>query len=302
MEKTIKLIDLRHLPTTRDATEFVFVFSIVDSSLIGSPEEESKKKYYQIKVSISGTLEAIWLAQKKNLDISKILYEYGKRHLIKKLKEDTLLEKEEIWLTTASHPKDCPFDSNRITMKKGAVMKFELGNEKFMQDTTLLQLATSIIETRDYINSLFKEGYGDKLLINKEERDNLQFFKDATTVEEFVYRISALKNVVTNLNESILRKITRIENTKIKTISLLDKFLNTFDNYDEFPVKVFRNINRLRQGYPIHSDIVAGVQEAHLFFGFNYPISDYSKSWKHLLLSYLDSLRRIFDIISNKKF
>ena len=159
---------------------------------------------------------------------------------------------------------------------------------------------TSIIEIRDYINAIFKERHGGKLLILKEERDVLQFFISTNSSEEFIYRLSALRNVVTNLNEAILREITKIDDSQVKSLSLLEKYLLTYNNYDDFSIKVFRSINRLRQAYPIHGDNINGVQDAHKFFKLEYPISDYSESWKKLLINYLDALRRILETIQNK--
>lgn len=59
-----------------------------------------------------------------------------------------------------------------------------------------------------------------------------------------------------------------------RSISLLDSYLKQFNNYDEVVIHTLRNINRLRQMYPFHGDNVAGVQEAHRYFGINYPVID----------------------------
>ncbi len=303
MVKTIVFKEPKHIfsDNALDATEYSFPYTMVDTALVGSPEERSETKCNRIKVSISGTLETMWFGRDENLDITKVLFEYGKRHIIQKLKDGTLLEKEELWLTTATHPKSCPFNSDRIPDPNGNKIEVELGDEKLMQNMTLLQLATSIIEIRDNINSVIKERRGDKLFLLREERDLLQFFRDATSTEDWSYRVNALRNAIVNLNESLLRKLTGNNDPQIGTIVLLENFLKTYDNYDEIPIRVFKQINRLRQGYPIHGDTVDGVQEAYRFFGFNYPIINYSESWRQLLLSYLDALQRIFEIIKPLK-
>jgi len=104
------------LPETRDAIEYKFPFSIVDASLVGKPEEKSETKHYIIKTSITGTLAACWGwgYSKPNTDLLKVLFEYSKRNITKKLKDGTLKEKEELWLSTESYPNKCPFDSSRI--------------------------------------------------------------------------------------------------------------------------------------------------------------------------------------------
>jgi len=73
--------------------------------------------------------------------------------------------------------------------------------------------------------------------------------------------------------------------------------LQQFDNYDEEIIDTFRSINRLRQMYPIHGDNVDGVQEAHRYFGIEYPINNSSEAWKSILVFYRDALQRILEII-----
>jgi len=303
MVKTIVFKEPKHIFSDNDldATEYSFPYTMVDTALIALPEEKSETKCYRIKVSITRTLETMWSSRDENLDITKVLFEYGKRHIIQKLKDGTLLEKEELWLTTSTHPKSCPFDSDRIPDPNGNKIEVDLGGEKLMQNMTLLQLATSIIETRDNINSVFKERFGDKLFILSEERDILQFFRDATSTEELFYRVSALRNAIVNLNVSLLRTLTKNDDPQTGTIVLLENFLETYDNYDKTPIRVFKHINRLRQGYPIHGDTIDGVQEAHRYFKFDYPITDYSNAWRQLLLNYLDALQKIFEIIKPLK-
>lgn len=45
----------------KDAIEYLIPYSVVDSSLIGSPEENSKTSRFSIKVGASGTLKGYWL-------------------------------------------------------------------------------------------------------------------------------------------------------------------------------------------------------------------------------------------------
>ncbi len=301
MKKTIRLLGSRQLPSTRDATEYLFDLSIVDSNLLNTPEERSSTKTVAILVGISGTLHVMWVYKDPKINLEKVLYEFGKRHIIQKIQEGTLLDKEELWLTTASHPEECPFDSAKINMARGTNIEIEVTNGALMQNLTLLQLATSIIETRDYINGLIMERSKQRLFSLQSERDLLQFFNDASTVEEFVYRLSALKNVVTSLNDEPLRKETGIQDSAVGSLSLLDAYLKKLPSYDEQPIKVLRAINRLRQAYPIHPDTGEGILEAHRFFGFPYPITEYSKAWKSLLLNYSDALKRIFEMLRRSR-
>ena len=226
----------------------------------------------------------------------KVAYEFGKRELIQKIKDGTITEYQELIITSVNSPQKCPYDSKKIKLTKGLSTEFEV-EEKIMEDNSLIQIAFSILSNRDFINALIKERHKEKLFLLAEERDFIQLFRNANSIEEFVFRITAFQLLITNLNEPLLRKLTLITDTKIKSISLLENYLKTYNKYDKEVIKVFRNINRLRQLYPIHGDNVDGVLEAHRTLGINYPINNYSEAWKKILMIYDDSLKRILEII-----
>ena len=112
-EKKVRFGKPYLLPPTRDAVEYQFPFTVVDSSLIGSPEEESETKQHSVKVGITGVLDACWRLSRP--DLVKVLFEYGKQHIVEKLKDGTLSDKEELRLLTSSHPSKCPFDPSTIS-------------------------------------------------------------------------------------------------------------------------------------------------------------------------------------------
>ncbi len=279
-------------------TEYIYPFSVIDSSLIGSPEEKSKTDYHEIKVGMSRDLQSCWDLKKS--DLVKVLFEFGKRHVIQKLKDGTLSEKEELSLHTGNTEKTCPFDISRIPNPNRATFKVQLGEEKIMQNQDQLQVASSIIDARDNINAIFRESHKEKLLLLTEERDILQLFRDAFSEEDFFYRLSALTHLVINLNISCLREITGIEETTIKSIGLFESYLKQFKILDERIISTFKSINKIRQSYPVHGDNVEGVLKAHKYFGFDYPIKDYNKVWRILLLNYLDALQRLLEALKNK--
>ena len=296
--KTFKFLRGHQLLTQKDAIEFVFDFSIIDSNFIGKPEEKSSTQFVTIQASITRTLHAMWSHQDPSLDIKKVLFEFSKRHLSEKMKEGTLLAKESLWLSTSTQPQASPFESSRMEMKNGETFEVELLGAPIMQNLSYMQLATEIIETRDYINGVAKDKIGGKLLSLLSERDLLQLFKEAKTEEEFVYRMSALKNIAINLNEELLKNSIQPDKSISGSINLFEKYLKLSTDYDETPIKVIRSINRLRQAYPIHTDTADGIQEAHRFFGLTYPIKNYDNAWRTILVSYLDALKRIFDMLN----
>jgi hypothetical protein len=112
-EKKVRFGKQYRLPKTRDVVEYQFPFTVVDSSLIGSPEEESETKQHSVKVCITGVLVACWgLSQS---DLVKVLFKYGKRHIAEKLEGGTLSDKEELYLSTSNYPDECPFDPSMIS-------------------------------------------------------------------------------------------------------------------------------------------------------------------------------------------
>lgn len=298
IKKTIRFLGGMHLPRQRDAIECVFDFSIIDSSLIGMPEEKTSTEYVTIQTSITGTLHAMWSNQDPSLDIMKVLFEFSKRHISEKIKEGTILRKEALWLSTTSQPQSPPFESSKIQMRNGDSFDVEILGVPIMENSSYMQLATNIIETRDYINGVAKEKLGGRVLSLLSERDLLQLFREAKTEEEFVYRMSALKNIAINMNEELLKNSIPTDKTVTGSINLFENYLKQSSDYDETPIKVLRSINRLRQAYPIHTDAADGVQDAHRFFVLPYPIKNYDQAWRTILVSYSDALKRIFEILN----
>ena len=109
-----------------------------------------------------------------------MLFEYGKRHIIQKLKDDTLSAKEELLLSNSTAEVPCPFDPSRISSPTGTTIEVDLGDVSFMEDQTFLQLASLIIDHRDNINAIFSNIHKEKLILLNEERDLLQLFRDAS--------------------------------------------------------------------------------------------------------------------------
>jgi hypothetical protein len=95
------------------------------------------------------------------------------------------------------------------------------------------------------------------------------------------------------MNLESLRRLTKKENTQLKSIKLLEEYLIINNISNSQLIDTLRNINRLRQCYPVHGDRVEGVLEAHKYFEIDYPITDYSSAWKKLLNGYLKALQQL---------
>lgn len=298
MEKTITFTHKEYLPITKDALDVNFHFNVIDSSLVGAPEEKSLQTHHIIKVTITRTLAACWSLEPEDRD--KVMFEYGKRHIIEKIKDGNLGAEEELWLSTYNYPSQCPFDPARIDNPEGAIVTVQTNEIPIMQDTGQVTLAGLIIDARDNINALFFQRYKEKLIVLVEERDLLQFFREASTHEEFVYRITALRNAACNLNKKALTAITEASDSKLGTIALLEKLLDSYPSPDTKVITTLKHLNRIRQCYPVHGDRVDGVIEAHEYFQLAYPIVDYQAAWRSLLVAYLDSLKRLLQVLKSE--
>jgi hypothetical protein len=145
MGKVITFNKPFEIQSLRDAIEFSYPFLLVESELIGKPEELSRSSKHNLKVGVSGTLAACWNLPKDLLE--KVLFEYGSRYLRQKLQDGALSEKEELFLHTGNAENPCPYDPQRIILVQGTRLEIEDVKEKLMENRSFLQLASRIIDT-----------------------------------------------------------------------------------------------------------------------------------------------------------
>lgn len=299
LERSLMVVTLHNyekLPRIGRYTVAAFDFTVVASSFKKKPEEKSKTQNCYIKVKVTDSLVNRWYIQDK--DLLKILFEYGRRQMIQKIKDGSLSEEEEYWIS--SDLATCPFDPSKIELRSNTSFEVEIPEKPSMRNQEETELACSIISKRDEINALFRSKYGKKLLLLDQNRNLSDLFLPANSQEEFFYRVAVLGNLVGNLNVEILRKITKISGKNLQSINLLNEFLKKLTGKEEILIKIFRNIKYLRKGYPVHGDQLNGVIDAYSFFNLEYPLKDYKKTWKVLLKRYLQALEDLLKIIYNK--
>jgi hypothetical protein len=286
----------RHVPSSRDAIEFLFDYDLVD-------EDGTNREEMAIKVMVTGDLcicwgFQIWQDSTNYNDLEKILLQYGKDRIIEKVKEKTLTEYEEMLLTTSNYPTERPFNPENLIETKFAEYEIETGNKMLSEEVKENKLAASIIETRDRINAIFHSKYRKKLLLLNEERNLLDFFKTAKTEEEFSHRLSSLAQVSRNMNVDVLRELTNETDKELGSVALLDKLLSAIGIQDKKTTEILKHIGRIRQGYPVHTDIT-GVIQGYKYFGIKYPIEEYEVTWTTLLNHYLTSLTQLHEILAD---
>ncbi|HEY6153569.1 MAG TPA: hypothetical protein VIW07_07525 [Candidatus Udaeobacter sp.] len=111
----------------QDGVQYSFPFSVIDSALIGAPEQTARTMTHRIIVPISRSRLVSWSVQDDAL--IKILFEYGKRHVAYLVKSNDLPAEYTIrfpTITTVSHPDSvCPFDPAVIEEPTGASIAVE---------------------------------------------------------------------------------------------------------------------------------------------------------------------------------
>src|SRR5579862_6141519 len=101
-----------------DGDEYGFPFSVVESCLIGQPEQKSHTIEHRVIVSMSRNKRIIWRLEGEAQ--MRVMFEFGKRYVAGLVKSKSLPPPDQYtfrmpMLTTASHPEEvCPFDPDAI--------------------------------------------------------------------------------------------------------------------------------------------------------------------------------------------
>ncbi len=291
--KTIKFKEARYIPpASRMVFGFLYWYDIINED--GTIENKT------IGVFASDILSMTWQLpfDNKPIDAEKILLQFAKDTIIEKLKEGTLNDQEEVVLMTATQPTVCPYNPQNLVETKYAEYEIETSSKLLMEEISENKLAASIIETRDIINVVFASKHNEKLLLLNQERNLLDFFKSAKNEEDFSHRLSSLGQVSRYMNVPILRKLTNETDTQLGSVILLEKFLASINKPNKVVIDTLRQIGRIRNGYPAHTDI-PDVIKGYKHFGLKYPVESYEIAWTTLLNYYLKALKELYGIIAD---
>ncbi len=295
-DKTFKVIKFKEArfipPASRMVFGFLYWYDIINED--GTIENKT------ISVFASDILSMIWKLPfyDKPEDAEKILLQFAKDTVIEKLKEGTLNDQEEVVLMTATQPAICPYNPQNLIETKFAEYKIETDGKLLMEEIKENKLAASIIEIRDIINVVFASKHNENLLLLNQERNLLDFFKSANTEEEFSHRLSSLGQISRYMNVALLRKLTNETNTQLGSVALLENFLTSINKPNKIITDTLRQIGRIRQGYPAHTDI-PDVLKGYKHFGIKYPVDNFGNAWTTLLNNYLNALKLLYEIFAD---
>lgn len=228
----------------------------------------------------------------------KISFPFAIEMISEKVKDGTLKEFEEKIISRGTDTMPYPYDIDKISVIEGYEIEFPEEDIDIGKRIETNKLADSIIELRDNINALIYSKNHDVLLKLGQERNILYLFRRIDNNEQFAYAISTLGNLVNDINADLLKILIKDAPPDKKPFQLLEIFLSQVDSEPFNTVNIFRIINRIRQGFPIHTDktdIILALKK----FGIEYPIQDYNKAWQVISENYRLALAGLLDKIKS---
>jgi len=122
-EKTLCFSQHKNItPSGQDGAVIRFPFTMVDSGLIGSPEESKKTTSHRLEVTIARSVYDPWRFD--GVDLELILFEIGRREIIERLRQKGRIS--ELESVSVPQEKECPFDPKRIDQPDGFVVNVEI--------------------------------------------------------------------------------------------------------------------------------------------------------------------------------
>jgi hypothetical protein len=234
-----------------------------------------------------------------NEELIKLTFPFAAKFITERVKDRTLKEFEEIIISREDNYFPYPYDIQKVNEIEGYEIEFPGDKDDIGKRIQTNLIADTIIELRDNINALIYSKHNEILLKLGQERNILNLFRTIDNQEQFSFAISTLGNLVNDLNVKLLKKITDNKDKDIKSFALLEEFLNTIDEAPNESVYIFKTINRIRQGFPIHTDktnIINSLKK----FDIEYPIVDYNNAWQILIEKYKNGLDDL--LIKIKKY
>ena len=178
-----------------------------------------------------------------------------------------------------------PYDVNKIDEIEGYKIEFVADNLDIGTRIQTNLIADTIIELRDNINALIYSKKKVILLKLGQERNIIYLFSEVDNREQFSYAIATLGNLVNGLNTDLLRDLTGNKEKDKMPLALLEEFILSIDSEPNGSIGIFRTINRIRQGFPIHSDKTEIIKNLKKF-NIDYPIEDHNEAWQVLIDKY----------------
>jgi hypothetical protein len=121
--KTVTILTDELLDRAGDFTERLYAISVVDTPLVGTPEEHASTKRVLMTVKVSRSLQSTWRLSDEEL--RAVMYESGKRFLVKSIGSGDSSPSINLDLNTSTAPAKCPYGPSRITIDLGKPFEVE---------------------------------------------------------------------------------------------------------------------------------------------------------------------------------
>lgn len=114
--RRVKFLKAEWRPETGDRQELSIEFLLIEEGDTGKERSEfSQTRRRRIVVGISRSLEKCWGLGR--VDLEKVLFEYAKRHIKNKVRDNTLGYYEELQLNSYNTSLKCPYDPANIKIE-----------------------------------------------------------------------------------------------------------------------------------------------------------------------------------------
>ena len=158
------------------------------------------------------------------------------------------------------------------------------------------ETVNEVVKARRHVDIIFKKAFGTKLF-RQNEMAIIGIRGPCSNEEEFNNRILSLALLIDEIETKEIAGLIGTETAK-GSINLIESFLKQkAQAFDSYPIKNLRMIMALRsKRFPIHRGHPQFL-DALRYFGFETLSPDWQDLWEKLLSRYLDSLRRIVEML-----
>ena len=304
VKKTIlRFKGAKHVPSSIDGIDIYFYYEIVTVIKEGRKKPKEEADSYRIRVLISGSLAigwgfGIWRPSEEYTKLMSLLLPYAIEHIKKAFYSGNLLQEEEIRLLDS--PAEPEYEIHEYVPINGY--------EEILEESESLvditegpnkTVAAEIVNLRDSINTLVKTKSDERLLEINQERNLNDLYKIPKSKEEFWYSLASLANLVGNINKKCIHDLMEHPKKENGSIKQLEVYLQTLNSNPNDIIIPLKSINHIRQGFPIHTDRTDNYISTLKYFGLDYPITNYPKSWEAILKVYMLALKKLFELLKS---
>ncbi len=168
-----------------------------------------------------------------------------------------------------------------------------------------LDLPDRVADEMDFINLVFKDVCNKRVVKLSQARSVAGLYGDCKSEEDFMHKVAVISDIISNTSvKSFLSKerISDLEtNKRTGSINELEAFLSErFPGFEESIVLNLRNIQKIRNSFPIHSrsmNLINSFNELYI----EYPPLNWNDAYLKVLFSFWQSFRELRRLMQGRK-